>query len=201
MPPRRRHNRVGGCGGLGASSGGSVMACCGRLRCCWCHGPRLVTACLAWLARCCRGRAAAAAAEAGPRRLRCPPSSAPCRAMLPPATAQLPTPACAATPAAVPAAEEVPAEGHTDSRFSVKCRWYRSVVTKGGQVRPGSLWRAFCCITAGCFCCLLIRCWVPICSCAGCWSAVSAPQRCCCCADLPISGPLGADFFPLMSDV
>ncbi|KAL4441485.1 hypothetical protein ABPG77_001989 [Micractinium sp. CCAP 211/92] len=30
-------------------------------------------------------------------------------------------------------AEEVPAEGHTDSRFSVKCRWYRSVVTKGGQ--------------------------------------------------------------------
>mgnify|MGYP001809858502 CR=1 FL=1 len=32
-------------------------------------------------------------------------------------------------------AEEVPAEGHTDSRFSVKCRWYRSVVTKGGQVR------------------------------------------------------------------
>lgn len=33
-----------------------------------------------------------------------------------------------------PSAEEVPAEGHTDSRFSVKCRWYRSVVTKGGQV-------------------------------------------------------------------
>jgi hypothetical protein len=30
-------------------------------------------------------------------------------------------------------AEEVPAEGHTDGRFSVKCRWYRSVVTKGGQ--------------------------------------------------------------------
>jgi hypothetical protein len=27
------------------------------------------------------------------------------------------------------------AEGHTDGRFSVKCRWYRSVVTKGGQVR------------------------------------------------------------------
>lgn len=30
-------------------------------------------------------------------------------------------------------AEEVPAEGQTDSRFSVKCRWYRSVLTKGGQ--------------------------------------------------------------------
>ncbi len=35
-------------------------------------------------------------------------------------------------------AEEVPSEGHTDSRFSVKCRWYRSVVTKGGQVRAAT---------------------------------------------------------------
>lgn len=32
-------------------------------------------------------------------------------------------------------AEEVPQEGTTDSRFSVKCRWYRSVITKTGQVR------------------------------------------------------------------
>lgn len=31
-------------------------------------------------------------------------------------------------------AEEVPQEGTTDSRFSVKCRWYRSVITKTGQV-------------------------------------------------------------------
>lgn len=43
-------------------------------------------------------------------------------------------PLTAASPRAF-SAEEVPAEGHTDSRFSVKCRWYRSVVTKGGQVR------------------------------------------------------------------
>ena len=41
------------------------------------------------------------------------------------------------SPPACPA-EEVPAEGHTDSRFSVKCRWYRSVVTKGGQVRAAA---------------------------------------------------------------
>jgi hypothetical protein len=39
------------------------------------------------------------------------------------------------TPTCLNPAEEVPAEGHTDGRFSVKCRWYRSVVTKGGQVR------------------------------------------------------------------
>ena len=32
-------------------------------------------------------------------------------------------------------AEEVPQEGQTDGRFSIKSRWYRSVVTKGGQVR------------------------------------------------------------------
>ena len=29
-------------------------------------------------------------------------------------------------------AEEVPQEGQTDSRFSIKCRWYRSVFTKSG---------------------------------------------------------------------
>lgn len=31
-------------------------------------------------------------------------------------------------------AEEVPQEGQTDSRFSIKCRWYRSIVTKTGHV-------------------------------------------------------------------
>lgn len=46
----------------------------------------------------------------------------------------LPLPLTAAAPYCNSPAEEVPAEGHTDSRFSVKCRWYRSVVTKGGQV-------------------------------------------------------------------
>lgn len=30
-------------------------------------------------------------------------------------------------------AEEVPQEGQTDSRFSIKCRWYRSVFAKSGQ--------------------------------------------------------------------
>jgi hypothetical protein len=43
-------------------------------------------------------------------------------------------------PRARPGADEVPQEGHTDSRFSIKTRWYRSVLTKSGQVRLA--WRA-----------------------------------------------------------
>jgi len=37
-------------------------------------------------------------------------------------------------PISLSLAEEVPQEGQTDSRFSIKCRWYRSVITKSGQV-------------------------------------------------------------------
>lgn len=40
-------------------------------------------------------------------------------------------------------AEEVPQEGLTESRFSIKCRWYRAVVIRNGQV--GILWTSICC--------------------------------------------------------
>lgn len=81
-----------------------------------------------------------------------------------PTSLQASDPGRAVLPVATPPpAEEVPAEGHTDSRFSVKCRWYRSVVTKGGQVGSSGKgrWPRCCFLLLGTILCRPPECQCP----------------------------------------